>query len=128
MSARPAPDALARAAGLAAATVLWTVAFVHAVWAAGSSWPAGDSDRLADLVVGRQPFPSSTVTWIVTACLAAAGGIIAWRAGITPLGGFDQPLARYAALTVAAVFLLRGAGGLAVSGFALIEATGLFRH
>ncbi len=127
MSRRTRTHALSRFVGGASSIALWTIAGVHALWAAGSSWPAADRDRLADLVVGSRPFPSSALTWLVTAALIVAGGIVAWRSELTQLRGSDSVLARRVTLALAAVFLLRGIGGLVASGLALAEASDLFR-
>lgn len=122
------PGPIARASGAAAAAALWAIAFVHALWATGSNWPADDRDSLADLVVGIRPFPSNSATWIVAIALVAAGGIIAWRAGVSTFGGSDRPIARYAAWAIVAVFLLRGAAGFVVSGFEFREAAEPFLY
>lgn len=109
--------------GLGGATVM------HGMWARGSSWPAADREQLADLVVGRQPFPGPALTWTVTALLGAATALTAARAELVavPGGGSARPV-RMAANVLAATLLTRGAGGLVVSGLGLGESTPQFRR
>ncbi|MDY7103098.1 MAG: DUF3995 domain-containing protein [Actinomycetota bacterium] len=106
-----------RIAGLASAAGLGTAAAIHAAWAVGSTWPRADADALADLVVGRRPFPSAAATWAVAALLAGATGVV----GVAATSGRHArnratTTARHASAVVAAVLALRGAGGLAVAG------------
>jgi hypothetical protein len=104
--------------GLGAAAVL------HTMWALGSPWPAADQDELADLVVGRRPFPSPTLTWGVVGLLTTATGITAAAATTTS----QRRWVRVGARGVGTVLLARGAGGLVVSSTQGRDATAAFRH
>ncbi len=114
-----------RAAGAAAGCGLGVAALVHAAWASGVTWPAASADELADLVVGSRPFPRPAATWAVSGALAAAAVVVA--AGATDRGG-KVGWVRLASRAVAAALLLRGAGGLVVSGAGLGTATASFRR
>ena len=104
--------------GLGAAAVL------HTAWALGSPWPAVDQDELADLVVGRRPFPSPTLTWGVVGLLTTATGITAAAATTAS----QRRWVRVGARGVGTVLLARGAGGLVVSSTQGRDATAAFRH
>lgn len=119
-----------RLAGAAGVTGLGVATVVHAVWALGSSWPAADRDRLADLVVGTRPFPGPAPTWAVTALLGAATALTAARANLMPVAlpaGSARPI-RVGANLLAAALLARGTGGLIVSGLGLGDVTPVFRR
>ncbi len=98
------------ACGLGAATVL------HGAWATGSTWPATDRDRLADLVVGSRPFPGPALVWTVTALLGAATTVTAASATTS---GADTRSVQLGARTVAAALLARGISGFVMSGAGL---------
>ena len=95
-------------AGWATAAGLGAAAALHALWATGSSWPRYDNDSLADLVVGKRPFPSRAATWTVAGTLAEASMTVARSAGATAT---TQPRRLVTAATSGAL-LLRGVGGL----------------
>ncbi len=115
--------------GLVTAAGLGAIAAVHAAWAEGSTWPRTSPDELADLVVGRRPFPSPEATWTVAGLLvvaAASTGIAAARP--SGLDGRARSVAIAGATVTAAALLLRGVGGLVVSGAGLLTATEEFRR
>lgn len=121
--------AVQRAAGAAGVLGLGAVTVVHAAWALGSSWPAADRDQLADLVVGRRPFPGPVPTWGVVALLGAATALTAARAELVRFpGGRSAWPVRVGTDVLAGTLLVRGAGGLVVSGLGLGNATALFRR
>ncbi len=119
---------LRRAAGGAAAGGLAAAAAVHAAWATGSTWPASGPDELADLVVGRRPFPSPALTWGVTGLLGAATGLTAARAGLVPSPRRARRPVRLGADVVAAVLLARGVTGLVSSAAGIGQRTPAFRR
>ncbi len=145
-------SARAAAAGLGAAG-LGAAGAVHALWAMGSSWPAGSRDELADLVVGVRPFPSGPMTMGVVAllglgavlvvcesrivaaaegCLPAnAPGTLAAQDGVVAANSqptlLDRAL-RLGAFGVSGVLMLRGLGGLVVSALELGNAATIFRY
>lgn len=97
---------------------------LHVVWATGSTWPADDRDKLADLVLGHRPLPSTFLTWLVAALLAAATAVT----GRATLGDSPSRAVRLGARAVGATLLVRGAGGLIVSGADLEGATPEYRR
>jgi hypothetical protein len=97
---------------------------MHVAWALGSPWPAADRDELADLVVGRRPFPSATLTWGVVGLLTTAAGITAAAATTAA----PPPWVRVGARGVGSVLLARGVGGLLVSSTQGRDATAAFRR
>ncbi|HKJ10749.1 MAG TPA: DUF3995 domain-containing protein [Ornithinimicrobium sp.] len=114
---RAAATAIA-AGGLAGA------AAVHALWASGSTWPAEDYDDLADLVVGRGPFPSRPVTAVVAGLLTTASVLVV-LAG-TPSAAQSR-IVRAGSTTVAIVLLVRGVGGLGWEAVGVGQASEAFR-
>ena len=115
-------------AGLAAAAGLGLAAGVHAAWAAGSTWPASSRDELADLVVGRRPFPSAVPTLEVSALLVGGAALVAAHAGyLEPLRRRAPGLTRLGANTVAAVLIMRAVAGVAISWLSLAETAEPFR-
>lgn len=113
-----------RVAALLATTGLGAAAAVHVAWATGSPWPAVDQDELADLVVGRRPFPSAGLTWGVVGLLTLAAGITA-AASTT---ASQRRWVRRGARGVGTVLLARGVAGLVVSGTRITNSTAAFRH
>lgn len=112
MTIRMSTENRARA-GAAAAVALAGAAAVHAAWAAGSTFPAADRTALAELVVGRPPFPSAGLTAAVATALAAAAAVIGERAiHSTPRPGRWEALSGAAAWAVSGALLVRGVGGL----------------
>lgn len=108
---------------------LGAVTALHGMWARGSTWPAPDRDALADLVVGRRPFPGTGLCWAVTGLLAGATTVTAAHAELLPLcgGGASRPV-RQAAGVVVGVLAIRGATGLVASGLGLGTATPQYRR
>jgi len=113
--------ALAR---LTATIGLGAAAAVHAAWASGSTWPTDGPDELADLVVGRPPFPSTRDTWVVAALLAGATVTVA----APPSKGRLGPWHRRARASLAAVLFARGAAGLVGSATGLFSTSAAFRR
>lgn len=124
MTIRMRTERTRRGAALLATTGLGAAAVLHAAWAIGSPWPAADQDELADLVVGRRPFPSSALTWGVVGLLTTAAGITA-AASTT---ASQRQWVRMGTRGVGTVLLARGVGGLVVSGTQGVEATAAYRH
>ena len=97
---------------------------LHAAWATGSPWPAASQDELADLVVGRRPFPSAALTWAIVGLLTSAAGITA-AASTT---ASHRRWVRLGARGVGTALLARGVGGLVVSGNQIADSTAVYRH
>ncbi|WP_199425329.1 DUF3995 domain-containing protein [Actinotalea solisilvae] len=85
--------------------VLAAAAALHAVWAAGSAWPARDRRELANLVAGTDEFPGPVP------CIAVAGALTLAAALVTSEAGGARGRAARAALTVG--FAVRGVAGAA---------------
>jgi hypothetical protein len=110
------------------AAVLAAVAALHVVWAF-SSWPLPDRRRYAEVVVGvtERELPGTGLTLLVAALLAVAAALVAGRGGAVRRWA-PAWVHRWGAWTVAAVLLLRGLAGLAVSGLGLGAAPEAFRQ
>lgn len=65
---------VARWSGVAS---LLVVAALHATWARGSAWPAGQEQALAQAVIGRDTMPSARACLYVAALLTAAAALVA---------------------------------------------------
>ena len=93
----------------AGAAVLVAIAGLHALWAAGSSWPAEDRDELADLMAARAggSVPSPAACLVVATLLASASALVAGRPRRLPR------LRRTGTVGVAVVLGVRGACGMA---------------
>lgn len=118
----------ARLVGLVTSAVLLATGGVHAAWAMGATWPRQSREELADLVVGRRPFPTAPQTVAVTGLLVSASALVAVAGGIIPAGHRRfRSLARLGSRVVAGTLAVRGLGGLLVSSTAMIEATDEFR-
>ncbi len=89
----------------AGAAVLGGLSLLHLSWAWGSTWPARDRERLAQLAAGVDALPSSARCVEVAAALAAAAGLVA---GV----GREHPVARVGRAGVAVTLLGRGLAGL----------------
>lgn len=124
MTIRMRTEKARRGAALVATAGLGATAMLHAAWATGSSWPAANQDELADLVVGRRPFPSAALTWGVVGLLTTAAGITA-AASTT---ASQRRRVRLGARGVGTVLLARGVGGLVMSGTEVVESTAVYRH
>jgi len=79
---------------------------------------------LADLVVGRRPFPSAGLTWGVVGLLSTAAGITAAASTTASL----HQWVRLGARGVGTVLLARGVGGLVMSGAQIGDSTSDYRH
>lgn len=101
--------------GSVTATVLTLVGVLHVVWMF-SPWPLRTREEFASRVVGVavEKLPSGPATGAVAVLLGLAAYLVAGRAGVVPVPG-PHWLAAVGTGGVAAVFLLRGAGGLVVS-------------
>ena len=121
-------ETMARPAGVVATTSLVAASAVHALWAAGSNWPADDRDALADLVSGTRPFPSTGLTAAVAGGLAAGAVVVACRAGLLRPAGRNGRLARYGTWLIAVAFLVRGGGGLVMSALDLGDLAARYRR
>lgn len=88
-----------------AGAVLAAIAVLHALWAAGAAWPAGDRRQLADAVAGTEDMPPPG------ACLAVAVALSAAAALVAGAGGQRRPV-RLARTGVAVGLLVRGVAGV----------------
>ncbi len=106
------------------------LSLLHGAWAAGSTWPAADAEGLADLVVGRRPFPGPAATGVVAGRLGViAGAVAAVRPTSDPSDGAPGPqVVRLLCRSAALVLVVRGGGGLVVSAAGLGEASDRFRR
>jgi Protein of unknown function (DUF3995) len=108
---------------------LVAAAGVHAAWAVGSSWPAQNRVELAELVVGTPTFPSAAATWgVVGLCLTGAALVLAQINDLSSLRRRAPRAVKAAVGVLAAGLLIRGVGGLVVSGGELVDATENFRR
>lgn len=106
------------AAGLAGVSVL------HAIWAAGSPWPARNSRELAESVVGQaDAMPGAAPTAVVAAGAAVASLLTAGVLG-------DGKLQRAGIRLIGTGFLLRAilGGDAALAALRLPPAGERFRH
>ena len=103
------------ALALGTATALFLIGALHVVWMF-SPWPLRTREEFASRVVGVpvEKLPSAPMTGGVALLLGMAAYLIVSRVGLLPLPGPGW-LAVAGTTGVAAVLLLRGAGGLIVS-------------
>jgi hypothetical protein len=96
-----------------AAGTLAGIGAAHVAWAAGSSWPFGDRERLARAVdgVGADRFPSAAMSLGVAGLLLTAAGLIAAHER-----GRGGRVSRLGTAGAAATLLGRGVVGLARPG------------
>ncbi len=106
--------------------VLGLVAVLHALWALGISWPASSSDELAELVVGRRPFPPSAMTWGIVVALVGAIAVVvgSMRTDLSPR---IRRLCCIGSTLVVAVLFLRGVLGEFSSIIGLEGSTSQYR-
>jgi len=119
-----AKDRGGRAARAVTALALGGAAALHAAWACGSTWPAADRDALADLVVGRRPFPSRRDTAAVAVALGAATVVVA----APPRTGRAAPWHRRARRAIGVVLLARGAAGLVLVATGAYPTADIYRR
>lgn len=126
MSIRNRTEMVRASAGLIGAAIVGAAGLVHAVWGAGSTWPADSSDELADLVVGKRPMPGPRECAAVAALLGAAtiGTTLATVGGQGPIVG----LTRRGSKIAAGVLLVRGVGGLAAEALTVGDLAPEFRR
>jgi hypothetical protein len=103
---------------------LGAAAALHVAWAAGITWPAADSDDLADLVVGKRPFPSPRDTAVVAVLLSAATVIVAAPARDGRRGRWH----RRAKSAIGLTMIGRGVAGFVLVPTGVYEAGDLFRR
>jgi Protein of unknown function (DUF3995) len=116
-----------RVAGDVAAVALAGIGVLHAAWGAGlTTWPGEDLRSLAEKVVGGSVFPSPVACFVVAALLGIASGLVALRSRTTDPKAFA--LAHVGTKTVGGVLVFRGAAGLLVSAFGLLNETAEFRR
>lgn len=113
-------------AGTTAAVALAGASVLHALWANGSSWPASNSDELADLVVGRRPMPGPAACATVAAALAVGAGATAIATRGRP--GRLTARGRTLATVVSATLLVRGVGGAAAEVAGIGDSAPAFRR
>ena len=79
---------LARAAAITAGVLLGAIGALHALWAAGSTWPFSDKARLAEVIWGgsASTFPSATATWAVVVMIGTAVALVTGQAGLWGAG------------------------------------------
>lgn len=71
-----------RAARLLGWAGLTTAGALHAIWAAGSPWPAKNPKQLAEMVVGNaDALPDARATWVVSGAAFTGGAIAAGGLG-----------------------------------------------
>jgi hypothetical protein len=126
MSIRIRTETLQLGAGTTAAVAIAGASALHALWATGASWPASDSNELADLVVGRRPMPGPAACATVAAALAVGAGATAIATSGRPrrLTHRSRPMATI----VSATLLVRGVGGTAADLVGKVDATPAFRR
>lgn len=83
---------------------LFAVAAVHALWAAGLTWPAGSKPELARAVTGGEVMPGPAACLAVSALTAGAGAVVGG------VGGQGR-VARLIRWGAAGALLMRGVGG-----------------
>jgi len=93
-----------RPAALAVVAILGVIGLVHALWAAGITWPARDRRELAWHVIGRPASPGGL------ACLVVAGILAVFAAGFATTS--DAGWVRAVRIAVVVVFAGRGVFGL----------------
>ncbi|MDQ3716150.1 MAG: DUF3995 domain-containing protein [Actinomycetota bacterium] len=100
---------VARTSAIAVGAILGAIAVLHAMWAAGSSWPFSDRESLSETVWGgpASTLPSPAATMAVTGLLVVAILLVTGQAG---MWGNRMPRWVFAVGTggVATVLLLRG--------------------
>lgn len=105
---------VARTSAIAVGVILGAIAVLHAMWAAGSSWPFSDRESLSETVWGgpASTLPSPAATMAVTGLLVVAILLVTGQAG---MWGNRMPRWVFAVGTggVATVLLLRGLLGTA---------------
>ena len=96
-----------RAMKYSGAGILFFLAAMHANWARGSSWPAGDEETLARAIIGNDEMPSTGPCLAVAALLTLGGSLVAgWPRG-------KPRLQRVGAAGVATTLAARGIVGAA---------------
>ena len=113
------------------ALVLAALGALHLVWVA-SPWPLSSREEFARTVVGKEqsdvdPSFFRPATVAVAAALGAAAYLVAVKGGAVTSSAPD-PLVTLGVWGVATVLLLRGLGGLVVSGLRLGDAPAVFRR
>jgi len=88
---------------------LLAVAAMHANWARGSAWPAGDERALARAVIGRDVMPPAWASLVVAALLTTGAVLVAGRPHRWPR---VQRLGAAMVATTLAVRALIGVAGL----------------
>ncbi|CUU60576.1 Protein of unknown function (DUF3995) [Parafrankia irregularis] len=109
-------------AGAVAGVGLALAGFLHCVWVF-STWPLSSRDEYARVVVGVEDetrAPSAPLTLTVALLLLTASYLVAARSDLMPSGG-PAWITDVGAWVIAVVLLIRGIGGLVVSGFGLGE-------
>lgn len=107
-------------AGAVASVGLALAGLLHCVWVF-STWPLSSRDEYARVVVGVQDetrAPSASLTLTVALLLLMASYLVAARSDLTPYGG-PAWITGVGVWVIAVVLLIRGTGGLVVSGFGL---------
>jgi Protein of unknown function (DUF3995) len=116
-----------RLVGDVAAVALAGIGVLHTVWGAGlTTWPGEDLRSLAEKVVGGSVFPSPVACYVVAALLGTASGLLALRSRATDPKTFL--LAHVGTNIVGIVLAFRGAAGMLVSAFGMLNETAEFRR
>ncbi len=106
-----------KALALTVFAVLAAISALHAYWAFGGLWPAGDERRLVATVIGapgRAHMPPAWMT-LTVAALILAGGLFALASqGMIAMG--PRWFVRCAVIVLTFVFMARGAAGYLLPG------------
>ena len=104
---------MATALALVTSSVMLLIAALHVYWGHGGNWPGTDRQDLLDKVVGRgEAFPPLLACYAVAGALLFAGATPLLSVGLLSVPGLPPELyLSWLQYFIAAVFLLRGAGG-----------------
>jgi hypothetical protein len=102
---------------IAVFAILVLISALHAYWAFGGLWPAGDEHKLVATVIGapgRAHMPPTWITLIVAAMILAGGLFALASQGLIGMG--PRWFVGFAVLVLTLVFAARGAAGYLLPG------------